>query len=141
MRSTRLPDPPPEFFVDRCLGKQAPALLMGWGWSVNLIADHYPNDAQNIPDDEWMAEGLERGWSLLTQDDRITRQPVALDLLQQFDGLVFCLDSGQLLSVEKANRFHSHQASIYRLARKPKPGFFHVTVNGLARRWPRQRRK
>src|SRR5262249_40830355 len=77
MRSTRLPESPPEFFVDRCLGKNAPGLLRAWGWKVHLITDHYPDDAQNIADDEWMAEGLERGWSLLTQDDRIVRQEAA----------------------------------------------------------------
>lgn len=141
MRSMRSPEPPPEFFVDRCIGKKAPALLAGWGWAVHLIADHYSNDAQEIPDDQWIADGLQRGWSLLTQDDRITRQPAVLDLLHQFDGLVFCLDSGQLTIVDKANRFHTHQTSIYRLARKPKPGFFHVGLARLTRRWPRERLK
>ncbi|WP_433051442.1 hypothetical protein [Dactylosporangium sp. CS-033363] len=140
MRSTRSPEPP-EFFIDRCLGKKAPQLLTGWGWSVHLIADHYPNDAQEIPDEQWIEEGLRRGWPLLTQDDRITRQPAALELLMQYDGLVFCLDSGQLTFADKANRFHACQATMYQLVRRPKPGFFHVTAIGLDRRWPRHGRR
>lgn len=136
-RSRRSPEPPPESFVDRCLGRSAPKLLREWGWTVHLIADHYPADAQDIPDDEWMAEGVRRGWKLLTQDVKILRQDAALELLGLHDGHAFALPDGQLSWQDKALRFHTHQPAIYRIARRSSYGFYTVTSVEVARRWPR----
>jgi hypothetical protein len=139
-RSRRSPEPPPEFFVDRCVGKGAPSLLRDWGWRLHLIADYYPDDAQNVADDEWMAEGLTHGWSLLTQDERILQQQPALELLRTHGGHAFCLSSAQLIARDKANRFHTHQSAIYRIARHGDAhGFFSVQPDRVTRKWPRAR--
>lgn len=46
---------------------------MSWGWIVHVLGDHFPDDGQKIGDPEWIKYGLVRGWSLLTQDERIAK--------------------------------------------------------------------
>ena len=47
----------PDYFVDRSLGRLTAEQLRADGWRLHLIADHYPDDAENISDPEWIAEG------------------------------------------------------------------------------------
>jgi hypothetical protein len=64
-------DTRPEFFVDRSIGKTVVQTLAARGWGVHRISDVYPNDAQEIPDPQWINFGLANNWSLLTTDKRI----------------------------------------------------------------------
>lgn len=45
----------PEFFLDRSLGKKTASGLREAGYVVHLVADHYPNDAEDVPDEDWIA--------------------------------------------------------------------------------------
>lgn len=125
-RSRRSSASPPEFFADRCLGKGAPALLVDRGWKVHLVTDHFPDDAQHVGDPEWIEHGLSHGWALLTQDERIRKQPAALAPLRQHKGLIFCLSSAELLVPVRADRFHVHQGRIYDYVRSGRAGFYLV---------------
>lgn len=69
---------------------------MAWGWVIHVVGDYFPDDGQRVGDPEWMEHGLSRGWSLLTQDERIATQPVAITLLRRYKGIIHCLDSAQL---------------------------------------------
>lgn len=84
----------PEFFLDRSLGKTTASRLRDAGYVVHLIADHYPNDASDIPDEDWIAEGCSHGWVLLTKDKRIRYRAAELEALQE--GHLFCLASGTM---------------------------------------------
>jgi PIN like domain len=101
-------------------------LLVHHGWVVHLVTDHFPDDAQDVGDPEWIEYGLSRGWALLTQDERIRRQPAALALLRQYRGSIFCLSSAELLVGARAERFHAHQTVIYYRARSRHGGFYVV---------------
>jgi hypothetical protein len=57
-KSKRSSESQPEFFADRCLGRSAPARLVGLGWIIHLVADHFPDDGQQVGDDEWIEFGL-----------------------------------------------------------------------------------
>src|SRR5680860_935758 len=85
---------PPEFFFDRSLGKITAQRLRDAGCTVHLIADFYPTDAKDIPDETWIAEGCSRGWVLLTKDQRIRYRAAELASLQE--GHLFCLASGNM---------------------------------------------
>jgi PIN domain-containing protein len=61
----------PEYFLDRSLGKETASRLRDAGYVIHLIADHYPRDASDIPDEDWIAEGCSNRWVLLTKDKRI----------------------------------------------------------------------
>ena len=93
----------PEFFLDRSLGKTTAARLREAGYVVHLIADHYPNDASDVPDEEWIAEGCSNGWVLLTKDKRIRYRAEELEALQA--GHLFCLVSGNMNIAEMTQAF------------------------------------
>ncbi|HWI42009.1 MAG TPA: hypothetical protein VNS81_00210 [Nocardioides sp.] len=126
--------PPLEFFFDRSLGKRTAEQLRGAGWAVHLVADSYPDDAQAVGDEEWLAEGCRHGWILLTKDKRIRYR--GGELAAMYDGRLFCLANGNLPISEMAHRFLAASASISRGAAGP-PGFWHIYENGRTeRRWP-----
>jgi hypothetical protein len=128
-KSKRSSESPPEFFADRCLGRRAPALLVEWGWVVHVIGDHFADDAQDVGDDEWTAYGLRNGWSLLTQDERISTQSVVRDLLERYHGCVHCLDTANLSAAAKAARLNPVGGSyIIALRADPVPGSPWVTL-------------
>jgi uncharacterized protein with PIN domain len=82
-------DRPPECFFDRSLGKRSAELLREAGWVVHLVADYYPDDAHDIPDEVWIAEGCHRGWVLLTKDQRIRYRSEELTALDSGLGTPF----------------------------------------------------
>src|SRR5680860_1461811 len=94
---------PPEFFFYRSLGKITAQRLRDAGCTVHLIADFYPTDAKDIPDETWIAEGCSRGWVLLTKDQRIRYRAAELASLQE--GHLFCLASGNMNIDEMAEAF------------------------------------
>lgn len=118
VRSKRSFESPPEFFADRCLGKEAPRILIAHGWAVRMIADEFPDDAQQVGDDQWMAYGAARGWVLLSQDDRIRRNSAAVNVVIEHAAVAFCLDSAQLTRRAKADRFLTHAPRIHRAIRR-----------------------
>lgn len=61
--------PLPVFFLDRNLGsKTVPAALREAGVSVEVADDHFQRDAR---DEAWLAEVGQRGWYVITLDERI----------------------------------------------------------------------
>jgi hypothetical protein len=96
-------DRPLEFFFDRSLGKISAQRLRDAGHTVHLIADFYPDDAQQVGDSEWIAEGCRRGWTLLTKDQLIRYRTYELAALDS--GHLFCLADGNATLDIIAQRF------------------------------------
>lgn len=110
---------PPEFFLDRCLPPRVAFALRERDWVVHCIVDHFPNDAQRVEDEEWLAMAEERGWVGLTQDGRIwmhssRRLPV------------FCLKDADLGIPNKIRWLLEAEQQIMRLAGQYKPGLWIV---------------
>lgn len=59
---------PPEFFLDRGLGRRLAEELTDLGWIVHRAAAHFPDDAQHVADEDWLDYGMARGWSPLCKD-------------------------------------------------------------------------
>ena len=85
-------DKPPECFFDRSLGKASATRLRDRGWIIHLIAEFYQDDAADIADEEWIAEGCSRSWILLTKHKKIRYRSHELGALES--GHLFCLPSG-----------------------------------------------
>ena len=69
MSLARPPEAPLTFFVDRSLGGQIVASgLRGEGETVEVHDDHF---AKDTPDVTWLAAVGEKGWVVLSKDDRI----------------------------------------------------------------------
>ena len=126
---------PPEFFLDRSLGRLTASRLRGAGYTVHLIADYYPKDASDVPDENWIAEGCSRGWALLTKDKRIRYRAAELEALQA--GHLFCLASGNLNIAEMSRAFLDAMPHIERAVREQSAGFWHIHRDGKIKRlWP-----
>jgi hypothetical protein len=74
-RSAEEPSPPPEFFFDRGLGKNVALELIELGWVIHRVTDHFPNDAQDVSDPEWIEYKLQRLWIPFHKDQRIRNNP------------------------------------------------------------------
>jgi hypothetical protein len=104
------------------------------GWVVHLITEHFSDDAQQVSDPEWIEYGLTRGWALLTQDERIRRQPAALEPLRRHRGSIFCLNNAQLTVTAKADRLLRQQGAIFDVVRRGRSGFFLIDEHRVRRR-------
>jgi PIN like domain len=124
-----------EFFLDRSLGKSTAARLRDAGHSVHLIADHYPSDASNVPDEDWIAEGCSRGWVLLTKDKRIRYR--AHELTPLHGGHLFCLAGGNMTIAEMSQVLLLAMPKVIRAVETTDTGFWHVYRDGsIKRMWP-----
>jgi PIN domain-containing protein len=126
---------PPEFFLDRSLGRRVAEGLTAYGWTIHRVAEHFPDDAQFVPDEVWLAYGLERGWSPLCKDGRIRGRQVEREPLERFQAVLFYLDNQRLLVDEMVWRFQRSRDSIYRAVRRG-PATYAVGTGGIKRTWP-----
>lgn len=132
-------DKPPEFFVDRSLGKSIVEGLRTAGLTVHSMAEVYGEaKAQRLPDETWLHDAGENGWIVLTKDDAIRRRPAERDALTDAAVRVFCLTNRNLRGAEQTARFVSNRHRIIRQARKSGPYIYGVYEKGLKRLWPKE---
>lgn len=128
---------PPEFFVDRSLGKSVVEALRKSGLTVHSMADVYgEKKAQGLADEVWLRDAGEKDWIVLTKDDAIRRRPAERDALTEAAVRCFCLTTAQLRGAEQIERFVSNRNRILKQARRPGPYIYGVYTNGLKRLWP-----
>jgi len=137
--SRRAPLPPPEFFVDRSLGRRHLAeALTAHSLVVHTLASIYGDErGQSVEDAEWLALAGERGWVVLMKDDRIRRRPAEIEALRIAGVRAFCLTNANLGAAEQSERFVANRHRIIQRAAKPGPFIDGVYANGLRRLWPR----
>ncbi|HTN72171.1 MAG TPA: hypothetical protein VMO00_13910 [Methylomirabilota bacterium] len=123
-------DPGLVFFIDRSLGQKVIAeKLRQSGAKVEIHDDHFPQDA---PDERWIAEVGEKGWVVLTKDDRIRYRPAALDAYRRHQVRVFIFGSGEMKAQEMADAFVKAAPKISRIAvREAVPFFARISRSGL----------
>jgi hypothetical protein len=133
----RRAEKPPEFFVDRSLGKSIVEALRAQGLTVHSMADIYGEDeAQRLADEVWLRDAGKNDWIVLTKDDAIRRRPAERDALTEAAVRAFCLTTAQLRGAEQINRFVRNRHRILNQARKQGPYIFGVYESGLKRLWP-----
>ena len=126
----------PEFFLDRSLGRETARRLRQASWTVHTLAEVYPDDAQDIADEDWIAEGASRGWILLTKDKRIRYRGSELAAVHR--GRLFCLANGNLSISEMVRWFSEAEHQILHASATQSRGFWKVYSGGrVVRTWPR----
>lgn len=135
-RSAELEPEPPEFLLDRNLGKTVPVRLTELGWKVHRIAEFFPNDAQEVEDEEWISLGLDYGWVPLCKDGRIKTRTHERQPLEERNGVLFYLDNQQLRLDEMVRRIHGAQAEIYRAVHRGGPATYAIGDCAIRRTWP-----
>ena len=139
MRRSRTPPEPPQFFVDRSLGKHLiPESLRQAGYTVHTLASVYGEQgAQTVSDEEWIELAADRGWVVLTKDDRIRRRPAELRAVRAHAVRMFCLTNANLQGAEQLDRFLSNINRIVQRSQRPGPWICAVYEARVAQIWPR----
>ncbi|MET8448614.1 toxin-antitoxin system, toxin component, PIN family protein [Streptomyces sp. NPDC005209] len=95
--------------------------LRACGWTVHRIGDVFPDDGQDIPDEEWITYGLDRSWVPLSKDGRIKTRD---------------LEIRQLRSAEMVERPVVCRDVIHRAVEKGGPAAYAVRHDRIERTWP-----
>jgi predicted nuclease of predicted toxin-antitoxin system len=127
------------FFLDRALGNYYVAqALVKAGATVEVCDDHFPPDC---PDVVWLPEVSERGWIILTKDDKIGRNPLEQIAIAQSEAKVFILAVGNLTGKEMGQIFALALPRIAKLTQSHRSPFIaRVYEGGIVRMWQDQKR-
>jgi hypothetical protein len=114
---------PPEFFIDRSLGRhQVPNALRSSGYTVHTMLSVYgPEAEQKVEDTVWLKEAGRNGWLVLTKDERIRRRPLELEAIDRHGVRVACLTNRHLTGEQQVHRIMTNIHRIVQRARKPGP--------------------
>ncbi|MGW0841161.1 PIN-like domain-containing protein [Streptomyces sp. NPDC002787] len=110
--------------------------LRACGWTVHRIGDVFPDDGQDIPDEEWITHGLDRSWVPLSKDGRIKTRDLEIRPVLEREAVLFYLDNQQLRSAEMIGRLAMHQDAIHRAVEKGGPAAYAVRHDRIERTWP-----
>jgi predicted nuclease of predicted toxin-antitoxin system len=123
--------PPDEtvFFIDRSLGVDpVRAELINAGLNVEIHDDHFARDEE---DRTWLRTVGERGWVVLTKDQRLRYRPLEIAALRASKTRVFVLTAGNLRGIEIATVFLAALPRICRvLHSRPGPFVARVSQSG-----------
>lgn len=98
--------------------------------------DHFEYDGQFVPDETWIEYGLQRGWALLTKDQKIRYRTYELLSLAEH-GKIFCLNNGNLKIEQQARTFEDARLCIERAVRRHEARFYQVYEGGrVVKTWP-----
>jgi predicted nuclease of predicted toxin-antitoxin system len=99
---------PPEgtvFFIDRSLGVEPiRSELLNAGLAVEIHDEHFKRDEE---DRVWLRAVGERGWVVLTKDQRLRYRPLEIAALRASNARVFVLSAGNLRGAEIAEAFRA----------------------------------
>jgi predicted nuclease of predicted toxin-antitoxin system len=91
------------FFIDRSLGIDPLRVeLTHAGLTVVIHDDHFARDEE---DRVWLKSVGERGWIVLTKDQRLRYRPLEIAALRASEARVFVLTAGDLRGAEIAAAF------------------------------------
>lgn len=115
-----------------------PQALGSAGFVAHTMFSVYGEGAEErISDVDWIAEGAERGWILLTKDRRIRYVPAELEAVSEHRARVFCLALRKLKGAEQAECFRANINRIIGRARRPGPFIDLVYEKRVDPWWPR----
>jgi predicted nuclease of predicted toxin-antitoxin system len=117
------------FFIDRSLGVEPiRKVLVNSGLVVEIHDDHFPRDEE---DRVWLQTVGERGWVVLTKDQRLRYRPLEIGALRASNTRVFVLTAGNLRGSQIADVFLAALPRMYRvLNSRPGPFVARVSQSG-----------
>lgn len=133
--------PPPEFFVDRSLGRYIVAeAIRGEGYVVRTLVEVYGEDAR-VEDVTRIGDADAAGWVALTKDERITRRPHEQRALIESRLRVFAIGNQHLPGPVMGEYYLANLNRIVQRSRRPGPFVDIVHPDSVERRWPRPGQK
>jgi predicted nuclease of predicted toxin-antitoxin system len=121
------------FFIDRSLGiDPIRTELINSGLTLEIHDDHFPRDEK---DRVWLRTVGERGWVVLTKDQRLRYRPLEIAALRTSKARVFVLTAGNLRGIEIAAVFVTALPRIFKILHSLRGPFIarvsqsgHVTI-------------
>jgi PIN like domain len=128
---------PPEFFVDRSLGRhRVPEALRWAGWSLRTHHEVYGERDEQVADVEWLELCGKLGLPVLSKDRRIRYRPAEIEAVKRFGVRAFVLTSGSLRVDEQAARFERSRLRIEEASGVAGPALFAVQAMRLIQVFP-----
>jgi hypothetical protein len=131
---------PPEFFIDRSLGRHVvPDALRDAGAVVHVMADVYGERiGQGLADEEWLRDAGEHRWVVLMKDAKIRYRPAELQVVIDHGLRAFCLTNANLRGIQMAQRLVEQLPRITRIAEQaPGPYIYGVYQDAVRPVWPK----
>ena len=129
-------DSPPEpraLFIDRCAWSGA----LGRGLSeahIPFVA-HRDLFEHDVPDEVWLAAAADKGWLVVTRDQRIRYRANELAAMRRARLHVFVFTQGGLTGAETGSILvRCHPSMVRHAALVPAPAFFSLTRSGDVKR-------
>jgi predicted nuclease of predicted toxin-antitoxin system len=112
------------FFIDRSIRTE----LIKSGLVVEIHDDHFARDEE---DRVWLRTAGERGWVVLTKDQRLRSRPLEIAALRASNARVFVLTAGNLRGSEIAAVFLKALPRIHGILRlRPGPFLTRISQSG-----------
>lgn len=131
----------PRFLLDRSVGgRKLVARLRDAGWKATTLAEQFGDvRAQQMNDEEWIAEGTRAGFVLIAKDHRIATRPLEARAIYMHDARVIAFARGDITADDMGDLCLAHATGIHRLATVQPPFVFSLAQHGLRRKhlnWP-----
>lgn len=121
------------FFTDECLGRRVPRLLSEAGLNIASYLDSFE---PGILDVDWIPSVCQRGWVILTKDERIGRNIVEQVAIAQAEAKVFVMVSPNVTAQNIAAGFITAAPEMARLTEtQDAPFMIKVYKSGEIRLW------
>jgi hypothetical protein len=122
------------FFIDRCLGKKSiPETLRTAGITIEIHDDHFDKGALDV---DWLPQVGEKGWIVLTKDDRISKNQLERIAVARAQIKMFVLASQNLPGKDMAAIFLTAILPMQEFVRKhPAPFIAKIYRDGKISRW------
>jgi PIN like domain len=127
------PTDPPEFFLDRGLGKRVAEALEGAGWTIHAMFKVFPrSENRRVEDVTWIPRVTDYGWIILAKDSfklRHERREIV-----RCGARVFTLAHANMRAAEMAQRFLDNYDRIVQAAAAGGPCHYSVGEDRLRRK-------
>lgn len=126
--------PPPEFFVDRSLGRHRVAhALRESGWLLRTHHEVFGDRDEHVPDVEWLEYCGRRGLPVLSKDRRLRYRPEEIAAIRRHRVRAFVLTRGSLRAAEQTARFEASRGAIVAASMEAGPFVYAVHADRIVR--------
>lgn len=128
---------PPEFLIDRSLGRYALAeAVRARGIKAHTLFDLYDDLEERLDDTVWLKDAGENGWPVLTKDPSIQRRAHELAEVERCRVLMFALPRADMTGAEQVDRYMKHWNRIVQACKKSGPRIYSVQAERLVLTYP-----
>jgi len=128
---------PPEFFVDRSLGRHRVAQeLRAAGWALRTHHEVFGARDEDVPDVEWIEYCGREELPVLTKDRRLRYRPDEIASVRRHRIKIFVLARADLLTAEQAARFNRNIDRIVDACLDRGPFVYAVHADEIVRLFP-----